>query len=300
MIGWRTSYADLSENAKVSAARKDQLRQSRWVPGEPQEILFWAENRPESKQPYPTIRDVLHRFPSPDIHWTLPLLFKTKISFPHDNISLYGRPVHPWSGGRVGISVSQEVIQTEIEDCHNNNITCWFNFSSYGITPDLLKESLGNFCLEVLDHYSMGVVLSSDILTEHVRLNFPNIQRKASLLRAIDHMSHNDVDWHMKQLDTYDFINVSPLMTVNNLKRFEDKSRLELLLNYECPCNPKQLKECYSRRPNRVTRCKSPFYRRPDGTAWFPGSGRYNMLDTLGVQPLLDLGFTRFKLQDVI
>lgn len=98
---------------------------------------------------------------------------------------LYGSPQARWNCGRpviVDHGYTMEDIQAELQGALDRGITPLLTFSMPRMTERDLEDPLGNAILDLLNRLGGGVIVSSPLLRDHIRANYPNIELHASVI----------------------------------------------------------------------------------------------------------------------
>lgn len=179
----------------------------------------------------------------------------------YENFILYGNINMPWNGGRILVDASNtstpdinDSIQRDAFDYHLDNVASYgmginFVFTAENID---LNDPWGNYILESLNNLLMMgdklVTVQNDKLLDYIHSKFPNIKVKSSLLKpTYDSKVLPDHNYYNELLDRYDDIILHPdsNQDYEMLSKISDISKVEILVNENCPMNCNVRKEHY-------------------------------------------------------
>jgi len=250
----------------------------------------------------------------PNSYWTLPLLFKPIYNKPYNifdiinfnniysSISVYGSPCFKWNSGRTGeLDLSLDLIELNINQFNRVGISCYLTFTSYWLVYKDLQDKLGNSLLEILNassvkyNISNGIILSSDVLYNHIYKKYPKLKLKCSLIKSVYENTSHSIDWYSHMLDLYDIVvsHVDCPINILNKLSYENKARIEILVNETCIRNCPNRQTCYKEQKD-FSNIKSPNCKKQNTS--IPDNERcYMSLDEILL--LTTMGFSRFKIQ---
>jgi hypothetical protein len=175
-----------------------------------------------------------------------------RAGFTHSNYILYGNLNMPWNSGRILHNNPQvddipKELGPYLKKLHKEGMGINFVFTSRNID---LTNPVGLAILEVLGEIEGSIVtLQDDSLLEFIRGKYPLIELKASLLKpTYEKPSYRGAEYYNKLLDRYDSIILHPddNRDYELLRNLKDISKVEILVNENCPTGCKARKEHYS------------------------------------------------------
>ena len=226
--------------------------------------------------------------------------------------SVHGSPAASWNSGRAGVPLDDPNIAfNAIREYNAANVGVYLTFSRTDIINDDLTDAYCNDLLELLNSNPInGVILSSDILYNHIKKNFQNLKLTASILKATAEGA-GSIDYYLKQEDRFDRVVLHP-DDIFNKKILEALSpdKFEIIVNENCLRDCKVRQQHYNllgqidQNPDDVilhrrieqfsqTKCKSePTSRQIK----YPFVRNCNLtIDELAY--IYDMGYRQFKLQ---
>lgn len=222
---------------------------------------------------------------------------------------LYGSPQARWNCGRpviVDHGYTMEDIQAELQGALDRGITPLLTFSMPRMTERDLEDPLGNAILDLLNRLGGGVIVSSPLLRDHIRENYPNIELHASVIMT-SFEENRDEAYYKTLSQNYSRYVVHPddNYDLDLLARLP-KDRAEIMLNERC------VRHCAQRGEHYLTNTQ-------DQAVALEGTGQYTgflrrcpfvpdykqqttparniSLTGAEAKALSDLGFGLFKLQ---
>ena len=161
--------------------------------------------------------------------------------------SLYGAPADClWGGGRVSVSDTRakDAFALAVE----YNISARLTFSNSLLTKEQLSDSKCNSLCERLARLTprSGVIVHSELLTEHLRANFPSLYLISSTTKVL-----TEFEALKKELDRSEFEFVVPDFRFNpQIEKLvsltpKQKHKTELLVNECCYFGCADRKRCY-------------------------------------------------------
>jgi len=140
-----------------------------------------------------------------------------------------------WEGGRPFVdhpSTDKEL--NKVIDYYNNyNIGFNFVFTNSLLKEEHVTDKRCNYFLERHHNRLNGVIVSNDILADHVKNNFPDYTLIYSLTHGKSRVS--DLNFYKRAQEKYDIVVLVPdLNTKFNFIRKLEPSRLEILINETC------------------------------------------------------------------
>jgi len=149
-----------------------------------------------------------------------------------------------WEGGRPFVEATDSDKKLSlIITCYNSQRFGFnFVFSNSLLGKEHLKDKRGNYFLERHHNPLNGVIVSSEILADHIRKNFPQYTLIYSLTHGRNKVT--DLDFYRAAQEKYDIVVLVP--DLNNELDFIRKlepSKLEILINETCffGCRYRQL-----------------------------------------------------------
>lgn len=235
-----------------------------------------------------------------DLWKEYPIIFRDNVKISH----IFGAfPSMLWNGGSYSIKNISLIKINEIIDYYTKmNIPLQFTMTNPLITEQDCYDRFCNTILKIADNGINEILVTSDILEQYIRKNFPRYKIDKSIIATVNqNIDYNEV------LQKYDRVVLSRLLMedFNFLQTIkpENRSRIELLVNETCPVDcPRlathylefakvQLFEFESKNP--LTKCSNNFKRQ---YSWeFTDKQRvYSYSDIINTY--LPLGFTEIKL----
>lgn len=215
-----------------------------------------------------------------------------------------------WNGGRVCnpkdfVSLAEWI--KIIERYNEQNIGFNFSFSNVLLTEEDLSDEYCNLMLQVGNNKKInGVILTSDLLAEYIRNNYPNLKIIYSVCNGL-----NNLEDYNKATNNnlYDIVVLHPDFNhdFNFLSNLENKNKIEIMVNdncaYGCPYRAehyKWLSQCAKQQAtnpiihyeNELDRDIKPCYAVLNG---YIKDGR-NRVSFYDLDNYINMGFQRFKL----
>lgn len=169
---------------------------------------------------------------------------KRKIPF---NYVFGGPPNCKWHGGRSMGRNKYSIPNQEkiIEEYNKRGIGCRFTFSYYDITEEDLNDPVGNHILNYANYLSSvynvknGVIISSDLLYDHIKERYTNLELICSLVKPTMESECWKLDtpeYYNNLCKKYDIVVINPARLIYDdfLEKLEDKSKIEIITNVEC------------------------------------------------------------------
>jgi collagenase-like PrtC family protease len=179
----------------------------------------------------------------------------------YENFIMYGNINMPWNGGRILLDASNTTTpdiddksQTDAFDYHINEVASYGMGINFVFTAAIidLHDEWGNYMLNTLNNQLMIgdkiATVQSDKLLDYIKLNYPNIKVKSSLLKpTYESKNLPTYEYYNELLTRYDEVILHP--DSNNdyklLNNISDISKIEILVNENCPINCDVRKEHY-------------------------------------------------------
>lgn len=220
--------------------------------------------------------------------------------------SVYGSVRCSWGGGRSSkwLSIDKPQAVEMISKHSKRGISCCFTFSNYHVSKEDLDDKIGNLLLDVASQSDAQnyAIVSSDILTDYIRKNYPNIKIISSILKPVYEIDNyqDTPEYYNNLCKTYDKVVVRPEFCFNDklLKQLKDKNKIEIMTNLTC------LKQCPLTRRHYDLYSDIENGRKTEDMDFCNKEMRnaqsvYNtsLLSSQDIDRLLKLGFTNFKLK---
>jgi len=145
-----------------------------------------------------------------------------------------------WNGGRVlgNSPIDLDQILLNIRHVNSLNIGINLTFSNTFITEDDLLDKNCNNILKILSKNSLnGVIISSNLLGEYIKKNYPTI----NVILSVTYFYHNIYNIEEKvieimKLEKYDKVVIPPDLNsdIEFLNKLHHKSHIEVLINETC------------------------------------------------------------------
>lgn len=139
-----------------------------------------------------------------------------------------------------------------IDEYNSRNIGCRLTFSNNLLTKEDLKDYTSNKLLEYINKTDInGVIISSDLLVNYIKAEYPNLQTIASQIKPSVEVGLGDdkdtVNYYNKLFDMYDIVVINPAKIYNDifLKNIKCKNRVEFIVNHRCHPNCQKAKYHY-------------------------------------------------------
>lgn len=220
--------------------------------------------------------------------------------------SIYGAPENCcWSGGRFGMGDTEpnEVLKL----LRSYNISARLTFSNSLLTPEHLQDLRCNkLCAEFsgYDSPQNGVIVHSELLTEYLRNNYPNLYLVSSTTKVLTDWSEliNELERDEFRYVVPDYrhnINRSKLQTL--LQNQKDKT--EFLVNECCYVGCNERRACYETVSRKMLdeECPEHICHAPDSEQGYKFSKAMQSPTFIGIKDIkewyLPQGFTNFKIE---
>lgn len=216
-----------------------------------------------------------------------------------------------WNGGRVCMPEHTKTLKdlfAEISTYNDLGVGFNWSFTNLLLTPEDLNDEYCNLVLEATNNSLNGVILTSDILREHVRKNYSNMRIIYSVCNGL-----KTIDQYKKALDENDIVVLHPDFNHNypfltELADVDGANRMEIMVNdvcsFGCP-----FREQHYKNLSIYNKVQSTCPIIHDKTELDYGSGlgclavrngynkdHRNKLSFTDLDYMLDLGFQHFKL----
>jgi len=228
--------------------------------------------------------------------------------------SVHGCPLSfKWNGGRVnkGFTITKQEIDSFFKLYKKMKIPCFLTFSNRFITKKDLEDPDCNYILDKLaeqNNTENGVIITSDILSDYIRVKYPHLKQMASIIKITCEKEVGNIDYYRKLEDNFD----KYVVAVDDYFNFElleklDKDKAEILVNSPCVMGCPHKAEHYDKMASlhehhslldmvdledfQKSHCKAYPIRKQIG------HGRNYMLTYSELKKIYDLGFRHFKLQ---
>ena len=218
--------------------------------------------------------------------------------------SIYGAPGDCiWGGGRVGFGDEDPV---KVRDLMNEyDIPARLTFSNLFIEKEHLSDRKCNeLCRLFEKSIRNGIIVSSDLLMDHIRKNYPGYYFVSSTTKVL-----TDINDLKTELEREEFEYVVPDFRLNRkladagVLRDDLKRKVEFLCNECCYFGCSERKSCYE---NVSRKCLGEDV--PDHSCASPGASKgYRFSDAMknpgfiGTEDILNIympvGFTQFKIE---
>lgn len=155
---------------------------------------------------------------------------------------LYGSPSVRWNGGRLILKSKDYTLsdsERELNTALENGIIPLITFSNTLLTLDDLKNSYCNNMLKIINDCHGEIIVSSELLREHILLKYPDIPVHSSVIPTAFCRSRG-LKYYSELNSKYSHYVVHPDDNFN-LKLLDDlpKDKAEIIVNercmYQCP-----------------------------------------------------------------
>ena len=158
--------------------------------------------------------------------------------------SLYGNPsTCIWGGGRRKPMLSNETLIANTMKKYD--VKSALTFSNLLLTEEHLSDTYGNTLLKLFDKKHNYIIISSPILEEYIKTNYPNYDIISSTTKCL-----TNLDKVNQELDNNNYVLMCLDYNYNNnfdiLRQLNNKEKCELLINPVCKPNCDQRKEHYT------------------------------------------------------
>ena len=156
--------------------------------------------------------------------------------------SVHGAPGVPWNSGRVShlhMPTAQAMTAT-VKSFNDIGVGVFMTFSNHILDAGDLDHRDANTLLDYIDNDSglNGVILSSDLLFDHIRKTHPNLKLTASVVKVTIEEGGGDLDYYRSHLERFDSVMLHPTDGFNyDLLAQLDPDRIEVLVNENCARN---------------------------------------------------------------
>jgi hypothetical protein len=155
---------------------------------------------------------------------------------------VHGAPLCLWNSGRVKWQFHRKPheIERTVLDYARRQIALDATFSNSLLEPKHLDDIRGNLILEMLDQANPtggnGVIISSELLAEHVRRRHPGLKLVASVVKVTEEDGRGKLDYYRSMAARYDKVMIHPddNFNLDLLTQLEDKDKYEILVNEPC------------------------------------------------------------------
>ncbi len=168
--------------------------------------------------------------------------------------SVHGSPLVKWNSGRIQQTtlnkenLASSFIQT-LQAYKDLGVGICYTFSNTLIGKEALDDPSCNFMLDRLAEIhgeSGGVILSSDILAEHIRNRYPQMKQISSIVKVTTEEGKGKPAYYKQLEGRYDKVVVHPDDNFNlELLRQLDPQKAEILVNESCLFNCPTRKQHY-------------------------------------------------------
>ena len=137
-----------------------------------------------------------------------------------------------WNSGRVapGANVDLRVIREIIADYDNQGVKFSLVCSNNLLQPKHIKDQYENQILEILNEYHGNVIISSDLMYNHVKKHFKNLKTIHSCIP-----NKSDLVYLKEKQDQYDIVVLPPKSNWDfDLISQLNTPKLEILINEYC------------------------------------------------------------------
>ncbi len=232
---------------------------------------------------------------------------------------VHGAPLlTPWNSGRVipALSCTTQEIEAAIIAYAQYNISLYLTFSNTRLEPHHLDNAFSNNVCEAVVKLNPtnknAAIVSSDLLNEHIKKNYPSLKRINSILKITAERGKGKLDIYQRYLEEFDEVMVHPddVVDTDFLDKIPmaDRSRCILLINEYCIRNcPIRHIHYDSLSRLSIDPCANDPY---DFPKLQQGNGCLNLhhalthakhgvlaQSTLELEHLYAMGYTHFKLQ---
>lgn len=174
---------------------------------------------------------------------TYPEYFREGVAF----ASFFGEfPTSLWASGRFTFEdqCDADFIRLAIQSVNDLGIPVRFTYTNPTITKEELSDPYCNFCLQVGDNGMNEVLVTSDILEEYIRKNYPKYTINSSTCKCLRTLEEVEAelakDYGLVVLD----YNLNHEM--DTISKLSDKDRIEILVNPCCQPNCPRRKAHYA------------------------------------------------------
>ena len=230
-------------------------------------------------------------------------------------IILYGGTTCLWHGGRnINHVLPLDEINTIIDKYNSLGIGCRFVFSSCIITKDDLNDVFCNNVLKILNKSNLnGVIISSDILYDHISCNYKNLHIVSSIAKVtteVPSWRDETPEYYDKLCKKYNMVVINPTRSndFEFLSKIKNKDKIEILINSKCKkfCDTQGLHHKYVA---NVERCS---VLNTDATKYNTlineimlrcqqleeqPNCQFNICNYNDISKLIEMGFSNFKLE---
>lgn len=220
--------------------------------------------------------------------------------------SVYGAP-HDclWGGGRVGYGEADPDMVASLMSEYG--ISSRLTFSNSLLGEDELNDIKCNRLCSLFEKNGgilNGVIITSDLLLDHIKKNYPGFYLVSSTTKVI-----TDPDEFKSELDREEYSFVVPDFRLN--KEFEmldaltdhQKAKVEFLCNECCYFGCTERRKCYENvsRKSLGEPCEDHVCMSPDAKRGYRFSDAMNNPGFIGIDDIRDtylkMGFTNFKIE---
>lgn len=214
-----------------------------------------------------------------------------------------------WNGGRTCFPRDTYPFSTVMSMVKNYNMLgVGFNwtFSNLLLQEEDLNDDYCNLALEQTHSPMNGVILTSDILRDHIRTHYPKFRIIYSVCNGL-----NNLDAYKKALDENDIVVLHPDFNHNMdfLDKLPEKHRVEIMVNDICSFGCPFRQAHYIKLSQHILeQSKNPIINFPDELDYSPNKpgcmatqagydkDERNRITFSDIDNLLDMGFKHFKI----
>lgn len=236
------------------------------------------------------------------------------ISYPIDYV--FGSVSCLMQGGRAAPLVFDEDNVRQIFDRYAQiGVGCRLTFSNYELSEADLEDEESNFMLRLLNQgHGNGVILSSDLLADYIKSEYPNLQLICSLVKpTVENMLGQESPSYYNELfKRYGVVVVNSAFANDDeyLKQLEDPGKVEFIVNHRCRPNCPLSKDHYTTQTLAARAASTGNYiaqRRLEGKLVrintecqrlrHENPTVNSLISARRIEQLVDMGFKHFKLE---
>ena len=239
-----------------------------------------------------------------------------KLQIPKVFGMVHGSPLCTWNSGRVlpHLQGTAPSIQAAIKGYADRHIALLLTFSNQLLAKEELKQHLGNILCQAAEENNPtgqnAIILSADVLNEHIKTSYPKLKRISSILKITCEHGAGKLDLYQRYLDEYDHVMVHPddVIKPSFLEQLPDKDRCIIIINEycmrNCPIRHLHYKSLSESSLNYIGADDRKFQKlmMKNGCSNIPGMLSDEKINVLALsdpelQRLYDMGFRHFKIQ---
>ncbi len=155
-------------------------------------------------------------------------------------------------GGRAApVSFEEGELRSIVQRYAREGVGCRLTFSNHELAEEDLGDPTAALLLELLNEgENNGVIVSSDLLAEHIRNSYPRLQLISSLVKPTAErvLGQEDPSYYNELCERYDIVVLNSAFAWDDafLSQLEHPDQIELIVNHRCRPNCPLSREHYA------------------------------------------------------